>query len=360
MKHTQTKLALAMLVATSGAAFAGGEVNFSNLSAGTVTNLTISQTGTAGFNRIGGGSALTATHTATTPSVALGATAARAVTFAEAASDTSAFTHTGTLTTLSLTQVSPTANGTSDDNENSISGALYTSGGSVTVNQNGEANAVDMRIGTSSSSLATTTSITQTGNDNSTMLTRTAGSNTDTLTSTGNLNTLYVTGAATGTNSVKLTLAGNSNSAWISQAGSDATIRGYNGVETAIITGDSNVLDLNQSGATTLLGLTVAGNTNRIYTTQSGAATTGNIYVNGATNNVDLNQAGTSATATLSLTGAGNDVNITQATAATSATTALTLTGATGATVGVTQNTANASYTYTGTVPSGGSITVTQ
>lgn len=352
MKHTYTKLAIAMLIATSGAAYAAG-TNFSNLSVGTVTNLTISQTGT-GNSRISGGNALTSSRVAD-----VSGTGANGTTFAEAVEADTAFIQSGSLTTLSLTQATTSANGEGDNNENTITGALYTSGGSVTVVQTGDANAVDLAIGTSSAALTTPTiSITQTGNDNQTELTRTAGTNTDTIAITGNSNAVKVTGASTGINSVHLTLGGNSNQVWAEQSAGSA-----NAMKVAV-SGNSNVLDMTQSGSNGSLtgaasdtGATITGNNNYFFLAQSGSANTATMDITGGNNKVDVSQSGATTAATLALTGTNNDVGITQSGAGTSA--ILTI-ASTSATIAVTQSTASASYTYAGTVPSGGSITVTQ
>ena len=367
MKHTYTKLAIAMLIATSGAAYAAG-TNFSNLSIGTVTNLTIGQTGN-GNSRISNGNALSVDHTSTSPSVARGATAARGVTFTEANDNTGAFAHTGTLTTLSLLQSTTTAG---EANENSITGALYTASGTVNVAQTGNNNQVDMQIGsaavTGSSPVAavtpaTTIAITQFGSGNQTELIRTAGdTNSDTINSYGSNNAVFVTGSATGTNTVVLNLGtsaaatSSGNQAYIVQSGSGQTLK-------ALVTGSDNVLDLNQTGSSGILKgsdghtATINGSTNRFYLAQSGSANTATIDVLGSTNNVDVSQSGATTAATLNLNGSGNDINITQSGATTVASLNL---ASTNATVAVTQSTASASYSYIGTVPTGGSITVTQ
>ncbi len=353
MKHTYTKLAVAMLVAFSGASYASG-VNFSNLSSGTVTNLTISQTGT-GKSRISGGNALTSTHTVTTDG-----TSAKNTSFVEADEADTAFVHEGSLTTLSLTQATSSANGVDDNNENTITGAMYTTGGSVTVAQTGDANAVDLAIGASGAALTTPTiSITQTGNDNQTELTRTAGVNTDTIAITGNSNAVKVTGASTGTNSVHLTLdtGSDSNQVWAEQSGSNNAMK-------VNVSGDSNVLDLTQSGSNGSLtgavsgtGATITGSSNHFYLSQSGSANTATIDITGSTNKVDVAQSGATTSAILALNGSGNDIGITQSGSGVYANLSI---ASTSATVSVTQSTAGASYTYAGTVPSSGSITVTQ
>ena len=368
MKHTYTKLALAMLIATSGAAYAAG-VNFSNLSIGSVLELTITQEG-AGNSRISGGNALTSTHTSVTPSVARGATAARGVTFTEADdSDSTKFTHVGTLTSLSLTQSTTTAG---EINENSITGTLYTASGNVTVAQTGNNNHVDMQIGSAAVggatpvaevAPATTIAITQTGSGNQTELIRTAGTtNTDTIRSYGDNNAVFVTGSATGTNTVALDLGTSSvatssgNQAYIVQSGSNQTLK-------ALVNGSDNVLDLNQTGSTGILKgsdgqtATINGSTNRFYLAQSGSANTATIDVTGSTNSVDVIQSGATTAATLALNGSGNDIGITQSGAAVSAN--LTI-ASNNATVAVTQSNAGASYTYNGTVRDGGRITIRQ
>ncbi len=413
MKFSRTKVAIALLaIFASGATLASG-VNFSNLSLGTITNLTISQTG-AGFGRISNGAGLTSAQGAAESGAnALTATAgtgvgtlARGVTFTRAADGTGTLVHSGSLTTLSLTQVNAAATAvvyntpgdstsgvaTAASTENAITGALYTTGGSVTVLQGGTlgelggtGNVVDFAIGASGAALTTPTIlITQKGNNNQTELTRTGGTNTDTIASYGNSNTVKVTGSATGTNSVDLTFGSDgtrtssSNQATVSQTGSANTFTGQ-------VTGSSNILDVGQSATTATLTLTgMTGDSNQLYVRQSGSSQTATItnitgnsnkvdltqsgtsnvatitLINGASNNVDITQAGSTQEATLSLTGSSNTVSIMQTSAATSAIAALTLTNATSATVRVTQSTAGANYAYAGTVPSGGSITVTQ
>ncbi len=376
MKFTHTKIAIViMAMSASGATFAQ---NFSNLSVGAVNNLAISQTGTAN-NRISSGAGLTSAAGSTVAN-----TAAVGVTFTRAADAANAFLQSGALTTLSLTQVS-TSTSAATVPGNAITGSIYTTGtGSVTVNQNGKGNVADFAIGTSVVSVDTPTiSITQLGDYNQTELTRTGtGSNTDTIASYGNSNTVQVTGSATGTNSVNLTFGSSvvatssSNQATVSQTGSSNAF-------TAQVTGSSNVLDVGQSGTTgalTLTGMTgdsnylyarqsgsantatisaITGSSNKLDLLQSGATTAATIAINGSFNNVDMTQAGSGQAATLALTGNTNVVGITQASGASSAYAHITLAAAAG-TFTLAQNTAGASYTYNGTIPSGGSVTVTQ
>ncbi len=327
LKLSHTKIAVAVMAIFASSATLATGINFSNLSVGTVTALTISQTG-EGRSRISDGAGLTSAQ-----GVVVGDTAARGVSFERAADATGAFVQSGALTTLSLTQTnSATSEG---DKENAITGSMYTTGsGSVTVNQDGKGNVVDFAIGTSSVAVATpTVSIIQKGDNNQTELTRTAGSNTDTIASYGDSNTVKVTGSATGTNSVSLTFGSSgaatssSNQATVSQTGSANAF-------TAQVTGSSNILDVGQSATT--------------------AAT---ISIIGSTNNVDVTQSGAAGTATLALTGSGNTVGIQQLAASN---TAFITLAATSATMNIIQQTVGATYTYAGTIPSGGSINVTQ
>ncbi len=376
-KLSHTKIAIAvMAIFASGAALADG-VNFSNLSVGTVTNLAISQTGD-GRGRISSGGRLTATQGAD-----VAGTGARGVTFSRVSDGAGAFVHSGTLSALSLTQVNTAASGGSL--ENAITGAMYTTGtGSVTVNQGGKGNVVDFALGTDLVAVATPTiSIIQKGDNNQTELTRTGvGSNTDTIASYGNSNTVLVTGSATGSNSVNLTFGSDAaatssnNQATVSQTGSDNAF-------TAQVTGSTNILDVGQSAtssALTLTGITgssnylyarqsgsantatisaVTGDSNKLDLIQSGTTTAATISIDGSSNNVDVMLSGGTGTATLALTGSGNNVGITQSAASTGATASITL-AATSATVTILQQTAGASYTYSGTIPTSGSLTVTQ
>ncbi len=357
MKLSRTKVAVAvMAVFASSSALAQ---NFSNLSVGTVTNLTISQTGD-GRGRISDGAGLTSAQ-----GVVVGDTAARGVSFERAADATGAFVQSGALTTLSLTQVTTTATGNTNP-ENAITGAMYTTGtGSVTVNQNGRGNVVDLAIGTSDISVATPTiSIIQKGDNNQTELTRTAGSNTDNIFSYGDSNTVKVTGSATGTNSVNLTF-GASNAATSSSNQATISQTGVANVFAAQVTGSSNTLDIGQSGTvsqtfntTSGLGLDgIVGSSNYLYVRQSGSANAAHVAILGSSNKVDVTQSGSSGLTQLALNGSTNNVDITQSAASNSA---LITLAATGATFTLNQTTASASYTYNGTIPSGGSVTVTQ
>ncbi len=363
MKFSPTKLVIALMaISASGVTLAQG-VNFSNLSSGTVLNTTISQTG-AGFGRISNGENLT--YVQGDP---VTGTDARGVTFTRGALNTGALLHEGTLKTISLTQVSTVAR--TGTQENAIRGSLYTTDGAgtdgtgfLTVLQAGLGNVVDVNIGASGAALASPKiTITQKGEDNQTELTRTGGTNTDTIASYGNSNTVSVTGSATGTNSVALTFgsdggtASSSNQATISQTGSNQNF-------TAQVTGSSNVLDVGQSGATQIFttvsgfGLNdITGSTNYLFVRQSNATNTAAIAINGSTNKVDVTQSGTTGVARLALTGSGNDIGITQSSSANSA---LITLAATSATMLVAQSTPSASYTFVGTIPSGGSISVTQ
>ncbi len=349
MKHT--KLAIALLVAFSGAVQASG-VNFSQISAGTVTNLTISQTGT-GKSRISSGNALTSTQ-----GDVVSNTSARGVSFSEAAEGTGDFVHRGALTTLSLTQVTSSANGESDNNENTITGQVNTNAGSVTVAQTGDANALDLVVGASDGYMTSSTvAITQTGNDNQVELTRTGGgTHTDTITLLGNSNAVKVTGTSAASTSSTLSIvtgAGSDlNQITASQAGSGANL----GV-TLAADSDSNILDLTQNAASTALTLTLNGDTNHVFTSQTGASSQATLNITGSLNKVDVSQSGAGANSILTLSGSSNDIGITQSGASAYANLNIS---STSATVAVTQSTASASYTYAGAVPTGGSITVTQ
>ncbi len=374
MKFSPTKIAIALTaIFASGATLAAG-TNFSNLSVGTVTNLSISQTGATASSRISNGGALTSERGAADTTAQISGrtleasrTAARGVTFSRAGEDTGAFVQSGALTTLSLTQVG-TATGVQA--ENAITGAMYTTGtGSVTVLQDGRGNVVDLAIGTTGSggvSVATPTiNITQKGVGNETELTRTGtGSNSDTIASYGNSNMVQVTGSATGTNSVNLTFGSDgartssSNQATISQ-------EGVANVFAAQVTGSTNTLDIGQSGTTSqtfnttsALGLNgIVGSGNHLYVRQSSSANAAHVAVLGDTNKVDVTQSGASGLARLALSGSSNNIDITQSAATNSA--LITLTSESAAFT-LNQQTASASYTYTGTIPTGGSVSVTQ
>ncbi len=315
-------------------------------------------------------------------------TAAQSLSFSpDGAGGTGGLIQSGSLTTLSLTQVSSAATavvyntpGVSNSGisvaastENAITGALHTTGGSVTVLQGdtlngtgGNGNVVDFAIGVSGTPLTTPTiSIIQKGNNNQTELTRTAGTNTDNIFSYGNSNLVKVTGSATGTNSVDLTFGADnartssSNQATVSQTGA-------NNVFAAQVTGSSNVLDIGQSGTVSQTfdttsgfgGLDgIVGSSNYLYVRQSNSANAAHVGILGNANRVDINQEGTGGLARLSLNGNYNDVNITQTAAGNSALISLT---AQYASFHLAQSTAGASYTYVGTIPTGGSVSVTQ
>ncbi len=385
MKLSRTKIAVAVIaIFASGPALAQ---NFSNLSIGTITNLTITQTGAATGNRISAGPGLSsATVEGHVDSAALG------VSFTRPATDPSnaslAFVQEGNLKTLSLIQTR-----SSGGTDNAITGSLYTAGADaeVRVNQDGNSNVVDLAIGVSGTPLTlglAGISIIQQGNSNQTELTRTAGLNTDTIKSYGNSNIVKVTGSATGTNSVDLAFgsdggtASSSNQATVVQEGTGSN------EFTARVTGSTNTLDILQSGTGTnwlrLASMTTGGNFlyarqtgsnnkatidilggdgNKLDLIQSGATTEATIRINGGNNNVDVTQAGGAQNATLVLNGSSNTVGITQTSAAAGAYAHITINNAgiaSGATFGLTQQTAGASYTYLGTIVGGGSVSVTQ
>lgn len=81
--------------------------------------------------------------------------------------------------------------------------------------------------------------------------------------------------------------------------------------------------------------------------------------VNGSANRIHLIQAGSNAATEITLRGNDNLMTIHQTSAAASASTKLNVRG-NHATIGVTQQTPNASNTYTGTIAPGGSISITQ
>ncbi len=360
MQLSHTKIALALMAIFASSSTLASEINFSNLSVGTITNLTTSQTG-EGRSRISDGGGLTSgTVTGVATSAATG------VSFTRADDAAGAFVHSGGLTTLSLTQATSLLG--SGEKGNAITGSIYTAAdgtGSVTVNQNGKGNVVDFAIGTSTIAVGRTPtiSIIQKGNDNWTELTRTAGINTDTIASYGNSNAVKVTGSATGTNSVSLTFgsdggaASSLNQATVSQTG-------FNNVFTAQVTGRSNTLDVGQSAVTSTLtlggtGLGMTGDSNYLYVRQSGSANTATITaINGDSNKLNLIQSGAATGVTIALNGSGNNMNVTQSGDSTTA--SITITAATNASITVLQQTAGASFTYSGTIPDSGSITVTQ
>lgn len=152
----------------------------------------------------------------------------------------------------------------------------------------------------------------------------------------GNDNRVSVTGSATGNNSARI-------------------IFGSSGTETS----SNNKIFGSQTGTENTLTATVTGSTNMVKLTQTGSNTSAAITVTGSTNRLNLTQAGSHTSAAITVSGDGNTAAVTQTNAAASASTNLNIQG-TNATIGVTQQTPNASNTYTGTIPSGGSISITQ
>ncbi len=122
---------------------------------------------------------------------------------------------------------------------------------------------------------------------------------------------------------------------------------------------NSNVLTLHQgvASASLTLSLALSSCANAVHVNQTGESSTAAVDIAGNLNKVAISQSGAGAVSTLKLTGSGNDVGVSQSAPATVS--ALSISG-TSSTVRVSQSSSGAHHGYTGTVPSGGSIKITQ
>lgn len=121
-----------------------------------------------------------------------------------------------------------------------------------------------------------------------------------------------------GNNSVYIQNSGIYTTVDVEQVGNYNVVRGVNGAQRAVISGNYNTVTIKQGGTNTpsynnLIEFSITGNTNNLNVDQKQTNKYAEVIVNSSTNTIDITQHGANAkSAFLSITGGSNTIDVVQ------------------------------------------------